>query len=94
MDKDFVDRHKLSFVTKRHHIPVEVINGKPLISGDVNHETIPLDIILEGCQSIIAFSVIKSSSNSVIKQTGNIRRTDKNEDEDDGCWVVRDLDAL
>jgi hypothetical protein len=32
MDKDFVDRHKLPLVTKKHLIPIEVIDGKPLVS--------------------------------------------------------------
>jgi hypothetical protein len=32
MDKEFVDRYKLPLVTKKHHIPVEVIDGRPLIA--------------------------------------------------------------
>jgi hypothetical protein len=33
---------------------------------DVTHETIILDIVLEGYHSIIAFNVIKSPSNPVV----------------------------
>jgi hypothetical protein len=51
MDKDFVDRHKLSLVTKKHHIPIEVIDGRLLVSGDVTHETTLLDIVIEGHHS-------------------------------------------
>jgi hypothetical protein len=58
MDKNFVDLHKLPFVTKRHLIPVEVINGRLLVSRDVTHETIPLDVVIEGHYSIIAFNII------------------------------------
>ena len=66
ISKDFSNRHNLPLVTKKHPIPIEVIDGRPLVSGDVIHETIPLDIILEGHHSIIAFNVIKSSSNPIV----------------------------
>jgi hypothetical protein len=66
MDKDFVDRHKLPLVTKKHYIPVEIIDGRPLVSEDVTHETTSLDIVLEGYHSIIVFNIIKSSSNPVV----------------------------
>jgi hypothetical protein len=32
MDKDFIDHHKLLLITKRHPIPLEVIDGRPLVS--------------------------------------------------------------
>jgi hypothetical protein len=52
MDKDFVDRHKLPLVTKKYPTSIEIIDGKPLVLGDVIHETTLLDIILEGRHSI------------------------------------------
>jgi hypothetical protein len=64
--KDFADHHKLPLVTKKHPIPVEVIDGRTLVSGDVTYETTPLDIFLERYYSIIAFNVIESSSNPVV----------------------------
>ena len=63
---DFTDCHKLPLITKKHLIHVEVIDGKLLVLGDVTHETIPLDIVLKGHHSIIAFNVIKSPSNLVV----------------------------
>jgi hypothetical protein len=66
MDKDFVDRHKLPLITKKHPIPVEVIDRRLLVSGDVNHETTLLDIVIEGYYSIIAFNIIKSLTNLVV----------------------------
>jgi hypothetical protein len=48
MDKDFIDRHKLLLVTKKHPIPIEVIDRRPLMSGDVTHDTILLDMVIEG----------------------------------------------
>jgi hypothetical protein len=66
IDKDCVDRHKLSLISKKHPILVEVIDGRPLVLGDATHKTAPLDIILKGHHSIIAFNVIKSPSNLVV----------------------------
>jgi hypothetical protein len=66
IDNFFVDFHKLLLVTKKYYIPVEVIDGRPLVSGDVTHETTLLDMILEGHHNIIAFNVIKSPSNPVV----------------------------
>jgi hypothetical protein len=43
----FADCHKLPLNTKKHLIFVEIIDGRPLVSRDVIHETIPLDIVLE-----------------------------------------------
>jgi hypothetical protein len=47
IDKDFADRHKLPFITKKHPIIVEVIDRIPLVSEDVTHETIPIDIVIK-----------------------------------------------
>jgi hypothetical protein len=66
MDKDFVDCHKLPLVSKKHPIPIEVIYGRPLVSGHVTHETTPLNIVIEGYHSIIAFNIIKSPSNPIV----------------------------
>jgi hypothetical protein len=66
IDKDFADCHKLSLVTKKNLIPVEIIDGRPLVSGNVTHEIIPLYIVLKGHYSIIVFNIIKSSSNPVV----------------------------
>jgi hypothetical protein len=66
IDKDFADCHKLPLVTKKHPIPIEVIDERPLVSGDVIYESTPLNIILEWHYSIIAFNVIKLPSNPII----------------------------
>jgi hypothetical protein len=67
MDKDFVDRHKLSLVTKKHPIPIEDIDGRLLVWRDVTHETTPLHVVIEGHHSIIAFYIIKSPSNQLFQ---------------------------
>jgi hypothetical protein len=66
INKDFVNCHKLLLITKKNPILVEVIDGRHLVLGDVMHETIPLDVILKGHHSTIAFNVIKSPSNLVV----------------------------
>jgi hypothetical protein len=66
MDKDFIDRHKLPLVTKKHPIPVQVIDGRPLVLGDVTRKTTPLDVVIEWHHSILAFNVIKSPSNPIV----------------------------
>ena len=66
IDKNIVDYHKLPLVTKKHPIPIEVIDGRHLILRNVIHETIILNITLEGYHSIIVFNVIKSPSNPVV----------------------------
>jgi hypothetical protein len=66
IDKNLVKRHNLLIVLKKSPVAVEVIDGIPLISGDVTHETKPLDIILEGHQSTIVFNIIKSPSNPLV----------------------------
>ena len=66
IDKDFVKRHNLPIVRKKYPVAVEVIDGRPLSSGHVTHETKPLDIILEGYQSSIVFNIISSPSNPLV----------------------------
>ena len=45
---------------------VEVIDGRPLVSGDVTQETKTLDIYIDQHQSTAVINVIKSPSNPVI----------------------------
>ena len=66
MDKDFIDRHKLPLVTRKHSILIEVIDGRPLVLGNVIHETTSIYIIIEWHHSIIAFNIIKSPSNPIV----------------------------
>ncbi len=66
MDKDFAKKHSLPLVAKKTPVHVEVIDGRPLISGDVTEETKPLDAFVENHQSTIIFNVIQSPSNPVV----------------------------
>ena len=66
IDKDFAERHKLPLVTKKCPVSVEVIDGRPLVSGDVTQKTKALDIYIDQHRSTVVFNVIKSPSNPVI----------------------------
>ena len=66
IDKDFAERHKLPLVTKKWPVSVEVIDGRPLVFGDVTQETKALDIYIDQHRSTVVLNVIKSPSNPVI----------------------------
>ncbi len=66
IDKNLIKRHNLPIVPKKYPVTVEVIDGRPLILGDVTHETKPLDIILEGHRSTIVFNIISSPFNPLV----------------------------
>ena len=58
MDKDFVDRYKLFFITKKHPISIEIINKRSIVLEDITHETTLLDVVIEGHHSIIALILL------------------------------------
>jgi len=66
IDKNLVKPHNLPTIAKKYPVIVEVIDSRPLISGDVTHKTKPLDIILEGRRSTIVFNIISSPSNPLV----------------------------
>ena len=61
-----MERHKLPLVAIKCLVSIEVIDGRPLVSGDVTQETKVLDIYIDQNRSTVVFNVIKSSSNLVI----------------------------
>jgi hypothetical protein len=64
INKDFVDCHKLPFITKKHPILVEIIDGRSLVLGDITQKTTLYSSRRH--HSIIAFNVIKSPSNLLV----------------------------
>jgi len=66
IDEDFAKLHNFPLVKKLKSVHVEVIDGRPLSSGDVTHETKPLKVHLENHGSNIVFNVIKTPSCPVI----------------------------
>jgi len=66
IDEEFTKRHKIPLVKKPTPVHVEAIDGRALSSGDVTHETKPLEVLFEGHRSTIIFNVIKTPSNPLI----------------------------
>lgn len=66
IDEDFAKLHNFPLVKKLTPVHVEVIDGRPLSSGNITYETKPLKICLENHRSNIVFNVIKTPSCPVI----------------------------
>ena len=66
MDKDFAMKHSLELIGKIHPIPVKVIDGRPLASGNVMQETQLLEVRLEDQLSHIVFNIIQYPTNLVV----------------------------
>ena len=59
LDENFANCHKIRLVQKSKHIHVEVIDGRPLLSGRVTHETEPIEVAFKDHSSRIIFNIIK-----------------------------------
>ena len=66
MDVLFGHTHSINMVIKTKTIPVEVIDGQPLLSGAIIEETIPIELIMEYYREMIAFDLISSPNHPVI----------------------------
>jgi hypothetical protein len=66
LDENFASRHKIRLVQKSKPIHVEVIDGRPLLSGSVTHETEPIEVAFKDHSSRIIFNIIKTPSSPVI----------------------------
>jgi hypothetical protein len=66
MDKDFALKHSLELIGKAHHAPVEVIDKRPIVSGNVMEETQPLEVMLGGQVSHVVFNIIQCPANPVV----------------------------
>jgi hypothetical protein len=53
-------------VQKSKPIHVEVIDGRPLLSSSITHETKPLEVEFKDHSSCVIFSIIKTPSSPVI----------------------------
>ena len=58
--------YKLPLVAKKCPVSIEVNDSKSLASGDIIHETYPLDIYINEHHSTVIFNFIQSQSNPVI----------------------------
>jgi hypothetical protein len=60
VDKGFAVRHKLPLRRKSRPVDVEAIDGRPLASGKVTHETLPLRLAIAGHAEELQLNVISS----------------------------------
>jgi hypothetical protein len=66
MDKDFALKYSLELIGKAHPAPVEVIDGRPLTSGNMMEETQPLEVMLGDQVSHVVFNIIQCPANPVV----------------------------
>ncbi len=87
LDEEFSKLNNIPIVRKPEPVHVEVIDGRPLSSGDVTHETIPLDVLLDNHSSRVTFNIIKTPSNPVILGLSWLEKYNPHID-----WVARKLE--
>ena len=66
LDEEFAKRHKIRLVQKSKPIHIEVIDGRPLLSGSVTHESEPIEVVFKGPSSYVVFNIIRTPSSPVI----------------------------
>ena len=66
LDEEFARRHKVPLVLKPKPVHVEVIDGRPLLSGSVTHESKPMEVAFENHSSFVIFNIIRTPSNPVV----------------------------
>ena len=66
LDKEFAKRHKIPLVLKSKPVHIEVIDGRPLLSGSVTHESKPIEVVFENHSSFVIFNIIRTPSNPVV----------------------------
>ena len=66
LDEEFMKLHKIPIIKKLNPTHVEVIDKWPLVSGNVIHETIPLEVKFGNHSSSIVFNIIGTPSAPVI----------------------------
>jgi hypothetical protein len=74
LDEEFTRLHKILIVKKLNYVHVEVINGRPLSSGDVTHKTAPLEVKFGNYSSFIIFNIIKIPSAPIILEFSWLER--------------------
>lgn len=60
LEEEFFKSYKFLLVHKSQPVHVEVIDGRPLSSDSVTHETMPLNVRFEDHGSHIIFNVIRT----------------------------------
>ena len=66
LDEEFAKRQKICLVQKSKPVQVEVIDGRPLLSSSVTHESEPIEVAFKDHSSYVVFNIIRTPSSPVI----------------------------
>jgi hypothetical protein len=66
MDHDFVVRHNIKLHKLLSPVSIGVIDGRPIISGNITEESEPIRVVLGDLASVISFNIISSSEHSLV----------------------------
>ncbi len=66
IDQTFVTQHNIPVVKKSTPVPVEVINGRTIASGEITHKTTPLEFCLDKHAEKIVLNIISTPHHPVI----------------------------
>ena len=66
MDELFAHTHSIPRVAQAKPIPVEVIDGRPLVSGAITEGTTPLQLMVGSHSEVITFCLISSPRHPII----------------------------
>jgi hypothetical protein len=66
MNMDFAMKYSLEFLGKAHPTPMEIIDRRPLVSGNVMEETQPLKVMLGDQVSYVVSNINQCPANPVV----------------------------
>ncbi len=66
IDQTFVAQHNIPVVKKSTHVPVEVIDGRTIVSGAITHETTPLELCIGKHTEKIILNIISTPHHPII----------------------------
>ncbi len=66
IDQRFVIQHNIPVIKKSTPVPVEVINGRTIVSGAITHETTPLELCIGKHTEKIVLNIISTPHHPII----------------------------
>jgi hypothetical protein len=66
IDQTFVAQHNIPVIMKSTPIPVEVIDGRTIVSGAITHETTPLELCIHKHTEKIVLNIISIPHHPII----------------------------
>ena len=66
MDREFAQKHQISFYTLPCLVSVVVIDGCPIPSGKIYEEFEPIHILLGDLGCVVSFNIIRSPEHPIV----------------------------